>query len=131
MSRTLPDESRIGVRPHSAGPEDGQQAIIRSAAGELSHVRPGDALAAWVVICQAEPGRFERAALRRLGELVVAEVDRAARGEAFGSDPVTALRAIREHASVLDVRPGVARSAITWGVTAREVYWPGDVAQRL
>ena len=53
----------------------------------------------------------ETPASQRLGELVVAEVDRAARGEASDADPVTALRAIREHASVLDayVRASLAR----------------------
>ena len=49
----------------------------------------------------------------RLGELVAAEVDRAARGEAAGPDPVTALREIREHAAVLDayVRASLARQS--------------------
>jgi hypothetical protein len=47
----------------------------------------------------------------RLGELVTAEVDRAARSEAAGTDPVTALRAIREQATVLDayVRASLAQ----------------------
>jgi hypothetical protein len=38
----------------------------------------------------------------RLGELVTAEVLRAGRGDALDADPVTALRAIREQAMVLD-----------------------------
>ena len=46
-------------------------AIIRSAAGELPHVDLGDALAVCVVIRNAEPDRFERAALRWLARFCV------------------------------------------------------------
>jgi len=46
-------------------------AIIRSAAGELPHVDLGDALAVCVVMRQAEPERFERAALRWLARFCV------------------------------------------------------------
>jgi hypothetical protein len=38
----------------------------------------------------------------RLGELVTAEVVRAGGGGALDADPVTAVRAIREQASVLE-----------------------------
>jgi hypothetical protein len=60
-------------------------AIIRSAAGELPHVDLGDALAVCVTIHEAEPDRFERAALRWLArycverrEATLAEVQAAA-----------------------------------------------------
>ena len=63
----------------------GNMAIIRSAAGELSHVDLGDALAVCLVIHEAEPDRFERAALRWVArfcverrEATLAEVQRAA-----------------------------------------------------
>jgi hypothetical protein len=48
----------------------------------------------------------------RLGELVTAEVVRAGTGDALDADPVTALRAIREQASVLDayIQASLARS---------------------
>ena len=46
-------------------------AIIRTAAGELPHVDLGDALAVCVVIRQAEPDRFERAALRWVARFCV------------------------------------------------------------
>jgi hypothetical protein len=46
-------------------------AIIRSAAGELPHVDLGDALAVCVAIHEAEPHRFERAALRWLARFCV------------------------------------------------------------
>ena len=46
-------------------------AIIRSAAGELPHVDLGDALAVCLVIHEAEPDRFERAALRWLARFCV------------------------------------------------------------
>ena len=46
-------------------------AIIRSAAGELPHVDLGDALAVCVVIRNAEPDRFERAALRWVARFCV------------------------------------------------------------
>jgi hypothetical protein len=46
-------------------------AIIRSAAGELPHVDLGDALAVCLTIREAEPHRFERAALRWLARFCV------------------------------------------------------------
>ena len=49
----------------------GNMAIIRSAAVELPHVDLGDALAVCLTIREAEPHRFERAALRWLARFCV------------------------------------------------------------
>ena len=49
----------------------GNMAIIRSAAGELRHVDLGDALTVCLTIREAEPDRFERAALRWLARFCV------------------------------------------------------------
>ena len=46
-------------------------AISRRAAAELPHVDLGDALAVCVIIREAEPDRFERAALRWLARFCV------------------------------------------------------------
>ena len=77
--------------------------IIRAAAAELPHVDLGDALTVCVAIREAEPKRFERAALRWLarfclerGGASVADV-RAAAGafEAMSTDPASALETLR------------------------------------
>jgi hypothetical protein len=53
----------------------GNMAIIRSAAVELPHVDLGDALAVCLTIREAEPHRFERAALRWLARFCVERRD--------------------------------------------------------
>ena len=77
-------------------------AIIRSAAGELPHVDLGDALAVCVTIRQAEPDRFERAALRWLArfcverrEVTLAEVQSAARAFENLADEPAALETLQ------------------------------------
>jgi hypothetical protein len=81
----------------------GNLAIIRSAAAELPSVNLGDALAVCVAIREAEPQRFERAALRWLARFcverpaaTVADVRLAAGAfERMGSDPVGSLEALQ------------------------------------
>ena len=53
----------------------GNLAIIRSAAAELPQVNLGDALAVCVAIREAEPHRYERAALRWLARFCVERPD--------------------------------------------------------
>jgi hypothetical protein len=73
----------------------GNMAIIRTAARELPHVDLGDALAVCVVIHEAEPRRFEHAALRWLArfcverrEATLGDVQAAAWAfENFGEEP--------------------------------------------
>jgi len=49
----------------------GNLQLIRAAAAELPHVELGDALAVCLAIREAEPERFERAALRWLARYAV------------------------------------------------------------
>jgi hypothetical protein len=81
----------------------GNLTIIRAAAAELPRVDLGDALAVCMAIREAEPERFERAALRWLARscveqprATVADV-RAAAGafEAMASEPTAALETLR------------------------------------
>jgi hypothetical protein len=81
----------------------GNLAIIRAAAAELPHVDLGDALAVCLAIRDAEPQRFERAALRWLARFcverpaaTVADVRVAASAfERMGRDPDGALEVLR------------------------------------
>jgi hypothetical protein len=81
----------------------GNLLIIRAAAAELPCVDLGDALSVCVAIREAEPERFERAALRWLARFcverpsaTVADVQAAAGAfERMGSDPSGALDALR------------------------------------
>ncbi|UGS38628.1 hypothetical protein DSM104329_05058 [Capillimicrobium parvum] len=49
----------------------GNMDLIRAAAAELPQVNLGDALSVCMAISQAEPGRFERAAVRWLARFCV------------------------------------------------------------
>jgi len=77
--------------------------IIRAAAAELPRVDLGDALAVCVAIREAEPERFERAALRWLARFcverpraTVADVQLAAGAfESMASEPDAALETLR------------------------------------
>jgi hypothetical protein len=77
--------------------------VIRAAAAELPQVDLGDALAVCVAIREAEPHRFERAALRWLArfcverrEATLADVTAAARAfEQMAARPVDALETLR------------------------------------
>ena len=81
----------------------GNLAVIRTAAAELPTVNLGDALAVCVAIREAEPQRFERAALRWLARFcverpaaTVADVRLAAAAfERMGSDPAGSLETLR------------------------------------
>jgi hypothetical protein len=61
------DDSAVASGRHSAT----VSATAREAAGELPHVDLGDALAVCLTIREAEPQRFERAALRWLARFCV------------------------------------------------------------
>jgi len=76
--------------------------LIRSAAAELPRVDLGDALAVCMAIREAEPARFERAALRWLARYAVEKAasvaDVRAAAEAFAvmvQRPEDALRSLR------------------------------------
>jgi hypothetical protein len=66
MRTYVRDESGIGVRALSTRAEDRQPHLIHNAAGELPRVELVDALAVCAAIREAEPQRFERAAMRWL-----------------------------------------------------------------
>jgi len=65
------DEPGIGIRPLPPGPQDRQSHSHPNAAAELPRVHLRDALEVCIAIHQAEPDRFERAALRWLGRFCV------------------------------------------------------------
>jgi hypothetical protein len=81
----------------------GNLTIIRAAASELPSVDLGDALTVCMAIREAEPERFERAALRWLARFcvehpsaTVADVRLAAGAlESMASDPTAALETLR------------------------------------
>jgi len=81
----------------------GNLTIIRTAAAELPSVDLGDALAVCMAIREAEPERFERAALRWLArfcaerpDATVADVRAAATAfEHMPGDPASSLDALR------------------------------------
>jgi hypothetical protein len=81
----------------------GNLTIIRAAAAELPHVDLGDALTVCVAIREAEPERFERAALRWLARFCtehrgasVGDVRAAAAAfQGMATDPAAALDALR------------------------------------
>jgi hypothetical protein len=80
----------------------GNLTLIRSAATELPQVNLGDALVVCMAIREAEPERFERAALRWLARfcverprVTVADVRLAAGAfESMASDPAAALETL-------------------------------------
>jgi hypothetical protein len=74
-----------------------RQRASRSPGARVARVAVDDETwAAFRELCGQTPASV------RLGELVTAEVVRAGGGDALDADPVSALRAIREQASVLD-----------------------------
>lgn len=75
--------------------------LIRSAAAELPRVDLGDALAVCLAIREAEPERFERAALRWLARYAV---------EKAGS--VADVKAAAEAFSVMVTRPEAALASL-------------------
>src|SRR3954451_17030833 len=75
MRTYVRDKSRVAYSRFQRALKTGNLSIIRSAGAELPQVDLGDALAVCVAICEAEPHRFERAALRWLARFCVERRD--------------------------------------------------------
>src|SRR4051795_10188344 len=75
MRTYVRDESGVAHSRFQRALKTGNLNIIRSAAAELPQVDLGDALAVCVAIREAEPHRFERAALRWLARFCVERRD--------------------------------------------------------
>jgi hypothetical protein len=77
----------------------GNLALIRAAAAELPHVSLDDALVVCVAIRDAEPARFERAALRWLAR--------------FALERAATVAAVREAAAAFETMAAAPEQALT------------------